>query len=703
MSLPEDSCELTRHNGTPSNQCPSDDSIALPLSSTKCVKELNNNDNGSSGQCSSNFGNAFQLTSDQLVNLLGVRNKPDPLIDWDNLYNLPQQNLLRRDCRNLVQKIDNPTKNWTVPQLESLMTLYCKRRSVGYESEQCWMDILARLLALPLDHCALFNIFWAITTKYVPKSSKMFDLYRLLLQYHDPRLCSFLDSFKIQPEQFTRDWFCSLLSKDIEAELCWSIWQKYFENGDPFLIFFIALAFTRGVRDELLQMKARDDIIALLKSVPGRMVSEDVNDLLEICFVHLKLTPISIREDFHCMLFGSNLIDEYAEIPLNRLICLPISVHELYRRAIDVTTLNSTSFGYFVIDTRSQKHFNAGSIPGSYNLSAETLVDDPEKFGYAMNSLMKFKQDNYPNEHNCFLGFGTTDDGDHLMNMVIAKFLQQNFEHISFVDGGYRTLHQMLKDGGNLTKLSNHYRRNDCTECKEGGQKKGENGKAMTFLKRLKKSLPKRKESMAPRETVGPRKGTDTEENVKHVSSTDRFGKRYRNVQSVFSINNDDDDEDGTSHGSTDELRKTLGGTTEMAEKGQQLLQWEDVVRKADIGEHFEGEEVMAPPEDRKVPCFIGLSRTHMHIFHKVHGEPGHVSPSLRHSLSSIMRVTSKRRFPEFLTFKFGYELPTGESHINRVHYFILPRAGECAKAVKLAILALKPLATDGEETLSES
>lgn len=58
----------------------------------------------------------------------------------------------------------------------------------------------------------------------------MFDLYRLLLQYHDPRLCSFLDSFKIQPEQFNRDWFCSLLSKDMEAELCWTIWQNYFEN-----------------------------------------------------------------------------------------------------------------------------------------------------------------------------------------------------------------------------------------------------------------------------------------------------------------------------------------------------------------------------------------------------------------------------------------------------------------------------------------
>lgn len=63
---------------------------------------------------------------------------------------------------------------------------------------------------------------------------------------------------------------------------------------------------------------------------------------------------------------------------------------------------------------------------------------------------------------------------------------------------------------------------------------------------------------------------------------------------------------------------------------------------------------------------------------------------SLKHALSSVMRVTSKKKIPEYLTFKFGYELSTGEAHINRVHCFIIPKAGDCAKAVKTAIVALK-------------
>lgn len=72
------------------------------------------------------------------------------------------------------------------------------------------------------------------------------------------------------------------------------------------------------------------------------------------------------------MLFGSNLLDDCSEQPLNRLICLSISAQELYKRAIDPKVTNS-NFSYFIIDTRSQRCFNGGSISGSYNLNAETV------------------------------------------------------------------------------------------------------------------------------------------------------------------------------------------------------------------------------------------------------------------------------------------------------------------------------------------
>lgn len=44
------------------------------------------------------------------------------------------------------------------------------------------------------------------------------------------------------------------------------------------------------------------------------------------------------------------------------------------------------------------------------------------------------------------------------------------------------------------------------------------------------------------------------------------------------------------------------------------------------------------------------------------------------------------------------YELPTGEAHINKVHCFVIPKAGDCAKAIKIAIVALKPSLLDDED-----
>lgn len=107
------------------------------------------------------------------------------------------------------------------------------------------------------------------------------------------------------------------------------------------------------------------------------------------------------------------------------------------------------------------------------------------------------------------------------------------------------------------------------------------------------------------------------------MSSTDRrFGKRYRNVQSVFSINNDDESQ--TSSEVEDDLHnnlleKELKGTKE----SEKVLSWSEVVRKTEIGEHFEGEEAMDSSGGGRIACYIGLSRTHMHIFHKMEGEVG--------------------------------------------------------------------------------
>ncbi len=170
--------------------------------------------------------------------------------------------------------------------LESILTLYCKNRELPYESGNGWTEVLQLLSSLNVPKCRLYNVFFALTTKYIPRcrtfrragsarkaepvqkhlysafirnfqkpiffsnfppdpdplrprasvgmmaiffriscqgsvilnfrgcvrDGRPFDLFRLLLLYHDPQLCSFLDTRKITPDLYAKRWvrFCNM-------------------------------------------------------------------------------------------------------------------------------------------------------------------------------------------------------------------------------------------------------------------------------------------------------------------------------------------------------------------------------------------------------------------------------------------------------------------------------------------------------------
>ena len=54
--------------------------------------------------------------------------------------------------------------------LESMLTLYCKSRSISYDRDAGWTHILRILVALSYTKAELYNCFYAITTKYIPRS-----------------------------------------------------------------------------------------------------------------------------------------------------------------------------------------------------------------------------------------------------------------------------------------------------------------------------------------------------------------------------------------------------------------------------------------------------------------------------------------------------------------------------------------------------
>lgn len=56
-----------------------------------------------------------------------------------------------------------------VSDVESVITFYCKSRNVNFTPDLSWPHILKPLLGLQLSRKDLYNCFYAIMNKYIPR------------------------------------------------------------------------------------------------------------------------------------------------------------------------------------------------------------------------------------------------------------------------------------------------------------------------------------------------------------------------------------------------------------------------------------------------------------------------------------------------------------------------------------------------------
>nr|CAD7403795.1 unnamed protein product [Timema poppensis] len=213
---------------------------------------------------------------------LDVQDKGNQLVLFNEIFDLPEQNLLRDDCQKVVANLGNEDEDKVsvVSDLESILTFYCKSSGVQYEQGNGWIEILLPLISLKLPRSDTYNLFEAIKHRYIPryehsarrvelgigkveleevnphlrggrvehhlgkttpsspdrdsnldlpvlssraqhdkrvsqlrhrgggckKNGVVFHVFRLLLLYHDPELCSFLDTMRISPDLYCLSW-----------------------------------------------------------------------------------------------------------------------------------------------------------------------------------------------------------------------------------------------------------------------------------------------------------------------------------------------------------------------------------------------------------------------------------------------------------------------------------------------------------------
>merc|ERR1712106_751257 len=102
---------------------------------------------------------------------LGGATKISKFSQFDEIFDLPEQSIVRADCRSLVDKLGNEEEDKVsiLCDVESVFTHYCKTRHLQYDSQIGWADVVLPMLStkMPRDH--IYVCFEEILEKYIPR------------------------------------------------------------------------------------------------------------------------------------------------------------------------------------------------------------------------------------------------------------------------------------------------------------------------------------------------------------------------------------------------------------------------------------------------------------------------------------------------------------------------------------------------------
>ncbi|XP_077285439.1 TBC1 domain family member 23 [Arctopsyche grandis] len=621
---------------------------------------------------------------------LNVQNKGNQMSNFNEIFDLPNQNSLREDVTVFVQKLgnDEDDKVSVASDLESVLTFYCKSKNINYSKNNGWIELLLPLLNLKLPRAETYNLFEQLIKVYVPKNCNKngapFHVLWLLLQYHEPELCSFLDTKRITPEQYCLPWFQSLFAGTCILPVVQSMWDLYFQQSDQFFIFFLALIMLINARELILSKKnePKDVIIEFLINMPCALETEDVNDFCSLAQYYAHKTPKSFQADIAPVLFG-NEGPSASSKSVTQALCLPVSVHELVENATMEINPDSEGVRFFLVDCRPADQYNAGHLSTAFPLDCNLMLQEPSTFATAVQGLLNAQRQALAanslaaGEHLCILGSGRMEE-DGYVHMVVASFLKRNIRHVSMLDGGYIAIHDYF--GNHMVDCLEDHDSSRCLVCAPNVQLQPKdrippktNTTSVDLFNKLSAAMRSKSQEVTGKlidYIVNPNANSPVLE--RHVSKNDRNGKRYRNVAPVFSIDEDNDGEIGLEELTPDE------------ENAQEIVELADWLKNPNVVKHFKCQEVMM--NGYMHDAYLVITSSHLVVMRDEEKRKGFAQIIVRRPLSSIVKITAKKRHPELITFKYG--MPEGDTLVIKdMDRFLIPNAGEATKAVSNQIV----------------
>ncbi|XP_018647065.1 hypothetical protein Smp_176370 [Schistosoma mansoni] len=395
---------------------------------------------------------------------------------FSDVFELENQSQLHEDCELASEELSNRlTEEHTAKisgDLESVLTHFAQTYCLKYSSSNGWVSILKVLFIVlkPTSRSELYASFVSFYHRFVATGVNIDQcvsiVFRLLLQYHEPKLCSFLDSLKISPESYFIPWMSSLFADFISEDVIPSLWDLYFLKSDPLLVFYIGLLLIVNAKSVLLNQQFDSTEDNENNSNTNNLLSytNDQTFFVDIIEVFINNTPISFRSRYLPILFGNAQIESERSVLFDAL-CMPITIQEVLDAqsiCLQDYGLNNSSITlsdnpsdstpdlrYLLVDCRPAEQYNAGHLPTAFFLDSSLIMSEPLKFQNAVKFLLSTQERSLAagsyavGKHITFLSTGRKDE-DQLANMVVAEFLRQNTPYVSLIEGGYTALHEVL-------------------------------------------------------------------------------------------------------------------------------------------------------------------------------------------------------------------------------------------------------------------
>ncbi|XP_014259368.1 TBC1 domain family member 23 isoform X2 [Cimex lectularius] len=600
-------------------------------------------------------------------------------IFFDEIFDLPEQSILRQDCQNFVAKLGNveEEKVSVLSDLESILTYHRKSINKPYETGNGWIELLLPLIALKLPRSDTYLLFEAVVTKYVPRGPSIHHLFNLILLYHDPSLYSFLDTKRITPEQYATTWFQTLFAGSCSLPAVTLMWDLYFQQGDPFFILFLGLVMIINARDSILLLKdkTKDVIVNTLSALPSSLQESDVQDFCSLAQNFSCRTPGSFRQDLERVLFDDEDCPA-ATKAITQALCLPVNVSELVDNIFMPQELSVDNVRFFLVDCRSAEQYNAGHLPTAFHLDCNLMLQAGDVYKMAVQGLLSAQKQALDagstagGEHLCFMGCGYLEQ-DQYTHMVVASFLRDSAQYVSILNGGYHALHQYF--GDSIDQMLADHNGEACIVCLQNSPKKENQVSNSQGIQSPSRDLFEKIGAVVKSKSVEVKDklleyivnpgASDVE---RHVKSTDKKGRRYRNVAPVFSIDDEQEPQD---------LEWDVQEEDEYEFKLVSLSSWRE---RNDIIAIFECYETKSNQETYKSELLI--SKTHIYVLRHTN-KKNTAKLVVRKPLTSIVKITSKKRCEGLITFKYGSS-KDGNLVIQDMDSFYIPQSKQATTII---------------------